>query len=104
VGGDRAGELLLTLNPVLVKSPSRRETDVKVYLGRRCYDARAVLIDFSTGPSGTTRSPQSHSIRVGTVSGERIVGAGRLARTAANWRPVSGFSPFHTSFGNRWSL
>ena len=58
----------------------------------------------SVGPTRTASCSWSRSARAGTTSGGRVAGAGRLARTAANWRPVSRFSPAHTSLPSRSSL
>jgi hypothetical protein len=43
----------------------------------------------SVGPIRTASCSWSRSARAGTSSGGRVAGVGRLARTAANWRPVS---------------
>ena len=53
------------------------------------------------GQTRTASCSWSRSARAGTISGGRVDGAGRLACTAANWRPVSGFSPAHTSLLSR---
>ena len=58
----------------------------------------------SVGSTRTASCSSSRSTRAGTTSGGRVAGAGRLARTAANWRPVSGFSPAHTSLPSRSRL
>ena len=51
--------------------------------------------------AGEERGGQERALALSEDSGGRVAGAGRLACTAANWRPVSGFSPAHTSLPSR---